>query len=555
MSDDAKVRVGLEGSAEATRKLKDLKKEFLSFGSEIGRVAEAAIGSFASLATALTKIDPATQADKFRTFRQSVTEFSIASGTSIDKLKIRFQDLSSKTLLPDDQLQSFSASLAKTTHDFGDSTKALDAMRQHGLMTGRSLEEMGPIAATLHNSFGKAFNEIPGSLDKIAGAAEALGTVGGPGALEDQVASLGDVISHVATKGKQDFNELIGIMAAVGKGRSADQAQRLQQALVGRFASGGEQMRLNLGIKRKDFYDDEGHVKVNSENVQKLRDFYVRKTGSLEGAKSLASFSNNLGPELASAIFRPDFMKDVVKGAAASPSHKGQTALDRLTLSDAGKDAANQLARQQRAREEVGGATNKLQQAGAGMMPDSPWASMAMNSVGGGLGQMAAGYLTRKTFETSAKNVADALLGVGESAGKATVGLGGLAGQLGGGVSAGTAAVGVGGAVAGGAAIAGLGLGAVAMHDKLLMGLDLKKASNDFQQDLASGRKKITPHWYGNSLDTVSDPTEQRKAAKEYQDFRVSHGLKPLEVKVTIQDDSHNPNRVVAVAKGTAGQQ
>src|SRR5262249_50836355 len=151
-----------------------------------------------------------------------------------------------------------------------------------------------------------SFGDMPELMGRIEASAKSMGTTGGPAALMDDLTALNGVLSQVSVTGKRSAGDLVGVLAAIGKGRNVEQAKAVQAGLVGRFASGGEQMRLNLGIKRQDFYDENGNVRVNAQNVQRLRDFYMKRAGgNADRAQSLAAFSGNLGPQLASALFRP----------------------------------------------------------------------------------------------------------------------------------------------------------------------------------------------------------------------------------------------------------
>src|SRR6185503_5885082 len=148
----------------AEQKLKALEDSFKDFGKELGAIFSGTVKDIAHVASELGQVDPSSSAQRFRDYRQTVTEFSIATGRSVDSIKAKFADLAGKTLLPDDQIAKFSETLAKTTFDFGDSTKAIQALRAAGLDAGKSLDEMAPIAEMLRNSFGTTFDEMPQEL-------------------------------------------------------------------------------------------------------------------------------------------------------------------------------------------------------------------------------------------------------------------------------------------------------------------------------------------------------------------------------------------------------
>jgi len=558
VADEAKVKVGIEGAKEAEKKLRDLESSFKDLGRQVASIANAAAQGFISMTASLAKVDPAAAADRFRSYRREVLDTATAAGASVETIKARFSDLSKRTLLPDDQLQKFGHTLGQITYDFGDSTKAMESLSAYALKSGKSLDQMGGVAEALHNSFGETFDQMPQSLDAIAGAAEALGTTGGPSALIDQFTQLGGVLDEVAHKGAQDVQSLAAVMAAVGKGRTAPQAAQLQQKLVSRFAQGGEQMRLNLGIKREDFYDEQGNVKVNASNVEKLRDFYLKRGGGKEGAMRLASFSGNLGPQLAAALFRPGLVEDMRKAETATPSGAAAVAQQSALNTQAGKEIQAQNAREARTRETVGGAVNAMQQGVAGAMPENPWVRYGTMGVASAAGQIGGNVLVNKASE-AAGGLAKSLLGIGTSSQVAKVALAGVSGSL-------TSILGAAGAVAGGAY-----LGAKAgmwLDKKTGFATPLAKAagyltgqSSEMQSaedaGVAANKKKLEEKKAQRDRDVAALEAKgySRGQALSMVDHPGAAKPQPVQVEVKIVDDSHNPNRVVATSKTTAGRQ
>jgi hypothetical protein len=558
MSDEAKVKIDVEGEAEAKRKLKSISDGFKDWGRTIGGIVAGVATNLGSMSLELARVDPGQAAQKFRDFRRTVTEMSVASGRSVQDLKSQFAGLSDKTLLPDEQVADFSQALGRATYDFNDSRKAVEALRGSGLATGRSLEEMGSIAETLHNQMGVSFSDIPDMLGTIEASAKSLGTTGGPAALMDDLQALGGVLSQVSTSGKRGAADLVGVMAAIGKGRSVDQARQVQQSLVGRFAAGGEQMRLNLGIKRKDFYDENGNVKVNAENVQRLRDFYLKRTGGdVERAKSLASFSGNLGPQLATALFRPGLVEDLKK-AEATRSTAGPDALAKLRASQHGIETARENARDRETRENVGAKANAAQQAVANAAPGNSLARMLLTGVGGGVASAVTSAVATKGFEKAAGLAAKGLFSVNVAGEKAALGLStfgrgalGIAGKLG---------------LVGAAGAAGYAVGTyldnkLGLSTKIANALDRDSAKKE-EAGVAANREQLSAKEAarqkrvkeleaqgldkGRALYYADHPNEKPPVAAKPA---------PFEVNVKIEDASGHPNQVVQVQKGAAGKQ
>lgn len=569
MADDkAKIKIDVEGAAEAERKLKTLQGAFKDWGREVSGAVAGMARDLASTSMALSRVDPGGAAERFRSYRRTVTEQSIAVGRSVEDMRRQFSGLANSVVLPDEQVAAFSTALSKSTKEAGDSRKAIEALRGSGLAANKSLEEMGAVAETLHNSMGLGLNDVPAMLDRIEASAKSLGTTGGPSALMDQLTALGGALSQVSTNGKRSAGDLVAVLAAVGKGRTLEGARQVQGDLVSRFTQGGEQMRLNLGIKRQDFYDENGNVRVNAQNVQRLRDFYLKRTGGdVERAKSLASFGGNLGPQLASALFRPGLMEDIKKAATTEAPGSGAAALDALRKSGHGVDEARAIERERRTREEVGGAVNAAQQGAAGLLPDNPWARAGVMGVGGAVAgkafDQAMGFLGK-----SAGEAAGSLFKVGEAGGKAQLVLAGM-GQGGSAVPAAAGAAALAGPAAVGAGALVYSKTEAAVRDAALNAVsserDKAKArsragENPLVNDLAAGRKRLVEHWYGGSYENVPAGEQAAEANKYRSDPRNKDLLpewarKPVEVTVKIEDSSGHPNQVVQVAKGQAGRQ
>lgn len=540
MADDnkAKIQIDVEGQAEAERKLKKIKDSFKEWGREIGGIVGGMVKDIGSMSMALTRVDPGSAAQKFRDYRRTVTEMSVAAGRSIGDLKNSFSALSNSTLLPDDQIASFSGQLAKMTYDFGDSSKAIEALRGSGVATGRSLEEMGGIAETLHNNMGVAFNDMPDVLGKVESAAKTLGTTGGPAALMDDLQALGGMLGQVSMKGKSDVEDLVATMAALGKGLRPEQQKQVMGAFIGTFTQGGEQLRRNLGIKREDFYDEAGNVKVNSAGVKKLQQFYLNRTGgNADQARLLASFQS---PQLAAALFRPGLMDDMRKAELAAPGTAGAAALATLRATDHGRETATQIAREQETRENVGGKANAMQQAAANAMPQNSMARFLVGGIGGGISSAivsSIGTGMGPGIATAAK----AFFKIGEEGGKAAVGLtkmGGILGKMGG---------------VAGAGIAGYEIGTLldkkfGLSTKIANALDTKSAAKE-EAGVAANLKALAEK--KAARDAQVKELMGQGLTKGQALARIDHP----EVKIVIQDASGHPNQVVQAHKASAGQQ
>ncbi len=519
-----------------------------------------AIKSVGSLSATLAHVDPSLMAAKFRDFRGVVTEFSVASGRGVDQVKASFASLSKQTLLPDTQVAAFSQTIAKATYDFKDSGKALLALRAEGVATGRALEEMAPIAETLHNVFGESFDEMPSTLGDIRSAAETLGTSGGPAALQDQIASLGGMLSEVSIKGQKDAKGLVDVLASFGKGLRPEQKKRVQQELLSTFVQGGEQLRRNLRIKTEDFYDENGSIKFNAENLKRLRDYNLKQSGG-NVAEARRRSALRHGGMYAAALYDSDLDTNLDKAASGTLSGNADKALTELMSSKHGVETGAEQQRDQRAREETGAIVNAIQQGFVAAMPGNSLLRAFGGPIAGGVAgiganavlgklvtaplELAMQSLSQKMYAVKIETLADGT----QQASKALTSFGSVAQ----GVAGGLAALGIGYSI--GTALdkqydisGGLEGGAHILTSKDEDLNEEDRAAKHSAWDIAKGL------FSGNVGEVVADKTKQHVSEKA-KELAAQNAKKDQQVKIVIQNMTGMPLNVVNAEKGNAGRQ
>lgn len=552
MASDAKIRIGVQGAAAAEAKLSRIKRSFESFGREVGSAFAGTAHELASMSTALSRVDPGAAAAKYRDFRNTLREISIVSGKSVADLKSHFSVLSKDLLLPDEKIADFAKSLGSATHDFGDSSRAIRSFGIEAARSGVPLQAMLPLATELHNTFNHAFDKMPGDLAAIRGAAEELGTIGGPAALRDQIMALGSSLDGIATGGKNAMARLAAVLDSLG-GKNAPDAvkRRLQQQLVHFAEGGGEQLRVNLGIKSSDYRDEYGRVKLDANLMQKTRDWFLRQThGDVGKAQQLASYQQNLGPELAAALFRPGAIEDARRAEKAA--YKAQT----RAFSEHGvmpttpddHDIGHELQTERDNRDKAGAAMNKAQHSVLDFLPDNPLARYGLMTVGGGI----AGVLGRKAVESlgsiAGRGIASTIFRTGVNAGPTMLGH--------------TGAVEVG--LTGGAAAASRAIPGVALATLPFVASDSPSTEKNLEaMRAAAGPQRMHKALFGlfeyESADDRAYNQAQRAALQAGGNgggpiaVTIVGGIPPA--SVTVKDDSSHPNRVVASMGGTGGRQ
>ena len=575
---DAEVRVGITGTEEIAgaadrafgpweRGGKKVEAGLKSVGRSIAGALGGVAQDVARVGTALGTLDLAASTAKFLAYREVLARSSAAVGTSIDGLRDRFKQLGDRSALPDEAIQRVSDSLRQATYDASDSSQSIKALADESLATGRSLEQLAPLGATLHESLSVAFTDIPGALARIRTAAEELGTVGGPAALQDDIAHLGGTLSQASLKTKADVANLIGAVAELGKGLPAQQQAQVQQRTFGRLLANPEGLRRQLGTKFENFYDEHGKVRDEPELIDKLRQNAIKRWGLR--AREVLSQPQNFGPEATAALFAYD-VQAAKKAAEAKLSKGAQKTGDEFRSSDVGSDIATRNKLNQTKRDEGGGLLARIQSGLNSILPESTLLRFGLLQVGARAAPAAIG----------------ALFG-------------------GGGAAGGTGLVGAGGAALGGlggVALAGLAAGLLNLFGGLkMMGVDKLSAAmphirGDLQQQLEQRRlgrvgmivrageraasTDPTPEGFRRELGPrlvstiegypaggipgdeglkaiargLATGTVPASVSRDSPDLvaALREALKdsPLEVVVHIEDASSHPNQVVARSKG-----
>lgn len=398
---DATLRVGIEGTEDIAgaaeralgpweRATKRISSTLGTFGSGVAGMFREMASDIARVSTALGTLDLAGSVGKFVSYRNEIARQAVATGTHLDQLRERYKALGDRTELPDESIARFSSALRQTTYDSRDSSKAVKSLADEALVTGRSLEQMGPIGETLHDYLGASFDDIRDYLARIRTVADSLGTSGGAAALQDQIAHLGGTLSQVSIKGKADAEQLIATVGELGRGLPAREQERVQQRVLGRLLANPEGLRHQLGIRYEQFYDEQGHIRDLPGLIGRVQRNLVQRYGLR--VREVVSEQQNFGPEGAAAFFA--FAPEAARRAQAQKlSREAEQKATEFRQSEAGQDIAQRNRLEQNKRDDAGGLLAKVQSTLAGVLPENPFlqfiAAQGLIKMGGwGIGKL-----------------------------------------------------------------------------------------------------------------------------------------------------------------------
>ncbi len=224
----------------------------------------------------------------------------------------------------------------------------MKAIAGESLATGKSVEEEAGFAATLQNTFGVQADQVAEALSRIDAAAEKAGIA--PGRLQEQFMALGGTLSQVSLRGVNDVGNLATTIASIGKGLRPEQQRMVQQKLFSFLTKDPEDLRRELGMKQKDFYDETGNIKDFRGVARRYREKFIRQEGGRENALRVASQDNNLGPLAARAFLSAD-----LEDREVAPSTAADRARRKFVDSTVGASIVDRNAAEAAKREQAGG--------------------------------------------------------------------------------------------------------------------------------------------------------------------------------------------------------
>lgn len=371
--DRASVEVTLDGTDVAVSNAKRLDQAFERWGHSAASGARAVGGSLASMAGSVIKTGLAIQGglslmsaiDQAKHLDETTAKLGQSAKTSGNELQEAFKRAEQRTLTSAGAQAEFAKQLGRTTYDSKFAAEAVSAMAEEALASGRELGEGLPFAAALSDLGVRAQDVMP-ELDRVRAMAEQVGTVGGHLALKDTLAALRPELQTVAADSDEARGRLEALVAVLGKGLKAPQAQA-----VGSSALSMVKQRA-LDIERltgRRVLDNNGQVIDPTRALADVKRITQRKFGSNQEAQRRALISE-FGADLGLAIFRTDF-SEVNQVAKAKGSGKTAAEAQKFRDSKEGGRISRRLTIESTARDVAGKALGAADEAlGGGTGPD-----------------------------------------------------------------------------------------------------------------------------------------------------------------------------------------
>lgn len=463
------------------------------FGDTIASSVESTVSDISRVINIANGISFVKAVESARSYDATIGRMSAQTGQRVQDLRNRFESFSKAKLIPEEEAAALSKTLGRATYDAIGAQKAIGGLADEAVATGKDASEMIPLGTTLHNVFGIA-GDTSDALKSIRGQAEAMGTVGGPAVIQDQLVKLDGVLSSISAKAPGARQQVTALLTAMqGQSQDPNRGAKVFGGLAGFMQSHQVQLARAMHVDPRELTDEEG--KIKPEMIGKFQKQFLKDYGKKKYGYEIAV--NTFGSEVAKAIFSGHDYAAEAKAAEGATSNAAAEKQAQFAGSDPGKRLAAQQEAARNARKSAEGAMPALDALNNVAAQHPFLAAIGLNVGGQVLSKFAGGAIRGGVMNAFRAATAPGAMTPAETASMGTTGV-----------------------ALGSATLPALALGAVKAHDALIDPLaeGMQRETGNIKSDLASGRKRAVSHWYnfgGASLEDVP-PDQQAAAAREY---------------------------------------
>jgi hypothetical protein len=237
---EAIIRLIAEGVNRAVSDLKKAENAVGSVGSkgsmassalqEIGRVAFRVASDVSRAFNDVKPIDFGRAGDSARNFSDRVAQYAQRFGADAGSMRAKFMGVGEQIGVSSERVAGFTRRLSEITAT--DASGAVKELGTYANETGRDLEEVGEVGATLINKLGVPVDKVGDSLQRLKDIAQDFSTVGGSLALERSLMRVAPMLARLGGT----FGQKAGLVAELGKGQAPEVAAETTQAVTGYLA-------------------------------------------------------------------------------------------------------------------------------------------------------------------------------------------------------------------------------------------------------------------------------------------------------------------------------
>ena len=197
---------------------------------EIGRVAFRVASDVSRAFNDVKPIDFGRAGDSARNFSDRVAQYAQRSGADAGSMRAKFMGVGEQIGVSSERVAGFTRRLSEMTAT--DASGAVKELGNYANETGRDLEEVGEVGATLINKLGVPVDNVGDSLQRLKDIAQDFSTVGGSLALERSLMRVAPMLARLGGT----FGQKAGLVAELGKGQAPEVAAETTQAVTGYLA-------------------------------------------------------------------------------------------------------------------------------------------------------------------------------------------------------------------------------------------------------------------------------------------------------------------------------
>lgn len=399
----ARVTAELAGASQVVSGLK-------SIGSSVAGLASQALA-----ATGLLQgISLSRAVAEAKSLDLATARLSQTAGRSSADIKRQFAGMERSLLTPAPVLASITKQIGRMTYDTQYGLRSLEGLGDAALATGRDLEEMPGLAAALKAG---GAQDVTAELGRLRDMADRLGTVGGPAALYDTIASLGPQLADVATESDSARARLEALVAGAGKDRSPERQQRMANGLLSMLQSRALDIERVSGKRQ---LDETGRLIDPLAAAKFVQQRAFEKFG--KGNRARYNLISEFGADVGSMLYAANFA-DIEKTAQQAKNTGANRAdANRFRQTPEGKRIDQEIQRNA-AERNAGAQILPFADAAADFL--GPWGMLGLNAAGS-VGSGVLGALLGKAGGAGAATAA----GTAASKAAAVLGSKGLEGSL-----------------------------------------------------------------------------------------------------------------------------
>ena len=341
-NEGAKIIGTIKGIGEASTKAGEASTKAGNASTQAWKITKGVLAGIANDAKGivLSAVQDVKQLDL------ATAKLGQSAGISGTQLKASFDAIESKTLESSLAMTDFAKSLGRVTYDSKFAVDSVGAFSDEALATGRSLGDYGQLGVVFQQ-IGVESQDVSKHLGQLTDIAKQVGTIGGPNALKDSIASLGGVLQGVSTQTEEARTRFEALVAVLGKGLKPQQQQQVASQAISFIQGNRRKLEFALG---RNVVNDKGEVDDPLSIIRDYQKFIDNRFGKGKSAVKRNAVLETFGPVFGSSLLNFDAAK--AEEVAATAKDNGLAAVDatKFRESKEGKRIAAQLEKDRKAR-------------------------------------------------------------------------------------------------------------------------------------------------------------------------------------------------------------